>query len=405
HNNICAVGDTDQNIYSWRGADMSNMMRFEKDYPESTIILLEENYRSTQTILAAANSVIKKNKVRIEKNLFTKNVTGEKIGVFEGWSEAEEAFFVTNKVKELQKKGVALREMSVLYRANFQSRVLEEAFAAEGLPYAMVGTKFFERKEIKDTLAFIRAALNGGAPGDVERIINVPPRGIGDKTLEKIWAGQTAALSATLRAKVENFYALLERIKVVAQTQTPTETIRFVLKESGMENLLEHGSEQDKERLENARELLTLAKRYDREPIGEGIELLIADASLAAAEETPGEVASDAVRLMTVHAAKGLEFDYVFVTGLEEGLFPHERSSSRGDSSQEAEEERRLFYVALTRARHKVFLSYATMRTIFGERRTTLPSRFLSDVPPEHTEMEFVTKPRDGGRPLKTIYF
>jgi len=405
HHNICAVGDTDQNIYSWRGADMSNMLRFEKDYPEAQIILLEENYRSTKTILSVANCVIKKNKVRIEKNLFTQNLDGEKIGVFEGWSEAEEAFFVTNKVKELMKKGVPLREISVLYRANFQSRVIEEAFAAEGLPYAMVGTKFFERKEIKDVLAFIRTALNGGMPADLERIINIPPRGIGEKTLEKISTGQTEKLSATIQAKVQNFYNLLERIKTIAQTKLPTETIRYVLKETGIESALEKGSEQDKERLENARELVTLAKRYDREPVGEGIELLVSDASLAASEESPGDVAVDAVKLMTVHAAKGLEFDYVFITGLEEGLFPHERSSNKGDGSQEAEEERRLFYVALTRARHKVFLSYASMRTVFGERKVALPSRFLSDVPTEHTELEFVTKHNGTDKPIKTIYF
>lgn len=411
--NICAVGDTDQNIYSWRGADISNMLRFEKDYPEAKIILLEENYRSTGTIIAAANRVIEKNKMRIEKNLFTRNQHGEKIGLFEGWNEAEEAFFVTGKIRELGNgpHRVKASECAVLYRANFQSRILEEAFAAEGIAYSMVGTKFFERKEIKDVLAFIRASLNRAMWADIERVINVPPRGIGDKTFEKIKAGQSDLLSAGVRAKVENFFGFLDRVRDIATTKTPTDTIKYVIKESGMEDLFRHSkNEQDLDRLENVRELVTLAKRYDEEPPGEGIELLLSDAALASAEETPGAEGekAEAVKLMTVHAAKGLEFDYVFVTGMEEDLFPHRRGGTHM-KAEEAEEERRLFYVALTRARKKVFLTRASMRTVFGERRVTLPSEFLSDIPEEYTEPEAPASRSGGGdggsRPVKTIYF
>lgn len=404
HRNLCVVGDTDQNIYSWRGADISNMLRFEKDYPEAKVILLEENYRSSATIIAAANGVIKKNKMRIEKNLFTRKADGEKIGVFEAWNEMQEAFFVTTKVRELKHKRVPLHEIAVLYRANFQSRILEEAFVAEGIAYSMIGTKFFERKEIKDVISFIRAAMNRQLAGDVRRVINVPPRGIGEKTLDKVESGQLADLSALARAKVEKFFELLDRIKIAAETKLPSEVVKYVMAESGMEDVLKRGNEQDLERLENVRELVTLAKRYDMLPMGEGIDMLIADAALAASEES-AEEGAEAVKLMTVHAAKGLEFDYVFVTGMEQDLFPHHRANDGRMTASEAEEERRLFYVALTRARIKIFLSYATMRTVFGERRTTMPSEFLSDIEPGYTELEFLTDPENRPKPRKVIEF
>ncbi|HLP44235.1 MAG TPA: UvrD-helicase domain-containing protein, partial [Candidatus Nanoarchaeia archaeon] len=350
HKNICVVGDADQNIYSWRGADISNILRFEKDFPGCKVVLLEENYRSTKTIIDSANQIIKKNKQRIEKNLFTQKDHGEKIGVFEGWSELQEAYFVAHRARTLIEKGISPDEIAVLYRANFQSRTLEEAFMGLGIPYAMIGTKFFERKEVKDILSFIRAALNRDSWIDIGRIINVPARGIGGATLEKLRLGSAEKIAPATRRKVEVFFTFLDKIAEHARTQRPSETIKFVLKESGIEDMFKKGNDEDMERFENLMELVTLATRYDDLPPGESIEIFLGDAALAAQEETPEERQA-AVKLMTVHSAKGLEFDYVFITGLEQGLFPHERM---GGGAHDNEEERRLFYVAITRARKKI---------------------------------------------------
>lgn len=393
HKNICVVGDADQNIYSWRGADISNILRFEKDFPNAKVVLLEENYRSTKTILNAANQVIKKNKVRIEKNLFTQKGHGEKISLFEGWSEIQEAQFVASKALSLIEGadgtgGVSPDEIAVLYRANFQSRTLEEAFMAMGIPYSMIGVKFFERKEIKDTLSFIRAALNRDSWTDIGRIVNVPPRGIGHATLEKLRAGQGDKITPAIRRKVDAFLHLLDKIADKAKNSSASETIKFVLKESGFDEMLRLGGDEDVERVENLMELVTVASRYDELQPGESIETFLGDAALAASEEAPGEKQA-AVKLMTVHSAKGLEFDYVFITGLEQDLFPHKRGSEPNLSSHEAEEERRLFYVALTRARKKLFLVNTQTRTIFGISEVHAPSEFLYDIPQEHTEREF----------------
>jgi DNA helicase-2/ATP-dependent DNA helicase PcrA len=400
HKNICVVGDTDQNIYSWRGADIKNMLRFEKDYPDTKIVLLEENYRSTKTILAVANKIIKKNSLRIEKNLFTQNENGEKIGLFNGFSEIQEAEFIANKTLELLKKGVSENEIAILYRANFQSRILEEAFLAKGLPYTMIGTKFFERKEVKDMLSFLRSALNPKSVADLKRIINVPPRGIGPKTIEKVLSGEK--LPAGLVAKkIEIFFAFLAKIREMIQVEKPSLVIKFILKESGVEELLKRGDDEDKERLENIMELVTLATKYDGYPPEEGIERLISDAALASEEEMGNETdekkkANSGVRLMTVHASKGLEFDYVFIAGLEQDLFPHRKMSREVISANEEEEERRLFYVALTRARKKIFLSYAETRTIFGERNSSVPSEFIFDIGEEDVERELMGEDFDG---------
>ncbi len=388
HKNMCVVGDADQNIYSWRGADISNILRFEKDFPNSKVVLLEENYRSTKTIIDSANQIIKKNKQRIEKNLFTSKGLGEKIGIFEGWSEIQEAYFVAHKTRQLIEKGISPDEIAVLYRANFQSRTLEEAFMGLAIPYSMIGTKFFERKEVKDVLCFVRAALNRDSWTEMSRIINVPARGIGEATLEKLRTGMMDKIAPATRRRVEVFYTLLDRIAEKAKTTSASETIKFVLKESGIEETLKHGSEEDTERFENLMELVSLATRYDGLNPLESIDIFLGDAALAAQEEAPGEKQAS-VKLMTVHSAKGLEFDYVFITGLEQGLFPHERMGSGGGGHQD-EEERRLFYVAITRARKKVFLTYSQVRTIFGEQEIHTPSEFLSDIPSELTEREFL---------------
>ena len=399
--NICVVGDADQNIYSWRGANLKNILSFEKDYPNAKIVLLEENYRSTKNILEAANVIIKKNKYRPDKNLFTKNETGEKIGFYEALEENDEAEFVATKILQLwDNKTVLPSEIAVLYRANFQSRALEEAMLRYNIPYQVLGVKFFERKEIKDTLAYLRAALNPQSLSDIKRIINFPARGIGKVTLLKIFSNDIGDLPIKMKIKLDNFYKTLEEIKENIQTQKASDIIKFVVKKSGIEAELSSGTEEDMERLENIKELATLALKYDNLENGLGVEKLLEDASLASDQDSlvvaeEKKEKKDAVRLMTVHASKGLEFKYVFVTGLEDGLFPHGRMQEPGG---DAEEERRLFYVAITRARTKLFLSFANFRTIFGSRQINTASEFISDIPADLLEKE-------GGDPsVKTIY-
>jgi DNA helicase-2/ATP-dependent DNA helicase PcrA len=396
--NICVVGDVDQNIYSWRGADIKNILNFEKDFAGATTIMLEENYRSTQTILSVANHVIKKNKNRFEKNLFTKKGAGELITVFEAFDENDEARFVADKATDLIEKGISPQEIAVLYRANFQSRALEEAFLAKSVPYQVLGVKFFERKEVRDVLAYIRASLNPDSLSDLKRIVNVPPRGIGKVTIAKIFGGQESDLSSAHKEKWQNFKDLLVRIKNVTQTQKTSDAVKYVIKQSGMEEHFSSGTGEDEERLENIRELATLASKYDIMPPGEGIEKLLEESALHSDQDEMKEE-QNAVRLMTVHASKGLEFDYIFIVGLEQDLFPHKPTESK-KGSRDNEEERRLFYVALTRARLKLFLTYANMRTLFGSRQMSVPSEFIFDIPDEHLQKE----ERFEGR-KKVIYF
>ncbi len=433
--NICVVGDADQNIYSFRGANLKNILSFEKNYPDAKIVLLEENYRSSQNILSAANEIIKKNKYRPEKNLFTKNQVGEKISVYKALDENDEADFVARKILGIvsgredilertlgrsgddgQRKFSAenfrgeseniFSGVAILYRANFQSRALEEAMLRYNIPYQVLGVKFFERKEIKDTLAYLRAALNPESLSDIKRIINFPARGIGKVTLAKIFAGEKSSLPIKIKIKVDNFYKTLEEIKEKIENAKPSEVIKFTVKKSGIENELSAGTEEDMERLENIKELATLALKYDHFENSLGIEKLLEDAALASDQDSitinqEKKEKKDAVKLMTVHAAKGLEFKYVFITGLEDGLFPHERSSAPtfAEGFDEAqEEERRLFYVAVTRAKEKLFLSFANFRTIFGARVMNAPSEFISDIPAELLEGE------SGKNKIKTIY-
>ena len=399
--NICVVGDIDQMIYSWRGADIQNILNFENDYPEAKVVLLEENYRSTQTILSAANKVIAKNKMRREKNLFTKNTAGERIGVFAGYDEAEEADFIAEKAKELINAGTPARDIAVLYRANFQSRVLEEGFLTHSINYQVLGTRFFERKEVKDVLSYLRAALNPESLADIKRIINVPVRGIGKVTLLKILSNQRESLPIAMREKIDNFYTILAVIRERAGSQKPSDTIKYIIKAIGLEESFKKaGTDEDLERLENIKELATLALKYDDLPPEEGIESLLADAALASDQDSLIKN-QDAVKLMTIHASKGLEFDYVFITGLEENLFPHKRMGD--DKDVDTEEERRLFYVALTRAKKKLYLTYAGMRTIFGSKQMNIPSEFMIEMDDELIEAEVKKSTRRTG--IKTIYF
>jgi len=385
HKNLCVVGDMDQSIYGWRGADFTNILNFEKDFPSAKVVTLEENYRSTQNILQAANGIIKKNKKRREKNLFTKNKEGAKISIFAGLDESEEAKFIAKKAKELVGEGVKPEEISVLYRANFQSRALEEAFLRLGIPYQVLGVRFFERKEIKDVIGYIKLATNPSDFESLKRIINVPARGIGKATLAKIAAKQVESLPAKTQEKVANFFSIVGRIKLRLNELKPSEFIKEVIKISGIENSLKTTDEEDLERLENIRELVSLATKYDEMEPEEGIMNLLTEVALAT-DQDGLEENKKGVKLMTVHAAKGLEFNYVFISGLEEGLFPHQ--SFNVDETRDEEEERRLFYVALTRAREKLFLTYSQVRTIFGSRQVNMPSEFIFDIDEDLLEAE-----------------
>lgn len=397
--NLCVVGDVDQNIYSWRGADIKNILQFERHFPQAKIIMLEENYRSTQTIIAASNDIIEKNVNRPLKKVFTKNHPGELISLYAAMGGQEEAEYVAMTAKDLIKKGVSPSHIAVLFRTNFQSRALEEAFINYDVPYQMLGTKFFERKEVKDVLAFLRFALNPEGTGDLVRIINTPPRGIGKVTVLKVVEGRCNDLPVKTREKVDAFYALIDEIASYAKTHPVHETLAFIMKRTGMEEEYRQGGEDGLERLENVRELVSLGTKYHEYEPEEAIEHLLEDSALGSdQDELKDKDELDAVRLMTIHASKGLEFPYVFITGLEEGLFPHERLSDEG---VDEEEERRLFYVALTRAQKKVFLSYAHLRTIFGSQRVNAPSSFLRDIREELLES---TNPSESGYE-RTVYF
>ncbi len=416
--NICVVGDVDQNIYSWRGATIENILNFEKDYPEATVITLEQNYRSTKNILAAANSVIEKNRMRREKTLFTDNAHGEKISLLVSYSENEEARVIADTARDLISKGTSAREIAVLYRTNFQSRVLEEAFIKKQIPYQLVGVRFFERKEVKDVISYIRAALNRDSWGDITRIINVPVRGIGKVSLMKIIESKEKAtepeggLPLAMREKVKNFWKLLDDIKNEIAEKRPSEGVKFVIQETGIERLYRDGVGEDEERLLNVRELVTVAAQYDHlwvadaksgdkkngdvekdsAEISPGIEAFLANAALATDQDDLNKN-EEAVKLMTVHAAKGLEFEYVFIAGMEQDLFPFKHGDDAEIDEAGEEEERRLFYVAITRAKKKLYLSHAIIRTVYGAQRIAAPSEFIMDIEKELIEEQAPAKP------------
>ena len=388
--NICVIGDIDQCIYSWRGADFRNIINFERDYPVHTSVVLEENYRSTANILEAAARIIEKNKMRKPKNLVAKKDRGSEISLFEAMNEQEEAEFVAHKIKELEKSEDGGSETAVLYRANFQSRIIEEAFLKHGIRYQILGTQFYRRKEVKDIFAFLRVAINPDSLTDIKRIINVPPRGIGKVTILNYFSGKQLPLEAQKR--VDDFLEILKSIKNKIKESKPSDVIRFAMERTGYREFLEGGGDDDKERLENLKELVTIAGRYDNLtgeeglPAGQaGIEKMLVDATLMSDQDSLDEK-QRAVRLMTVHSAKGLEFKNVFIVGLEDGLFPHGGFGDNGPEKEE--EERRLFYVAVTRAEEKLFLSFSVSRTVFGSKQLNIPSRFLSDIPEHLMKME-----------------
>ncbi len=383
HKNICVVGDADQTIYSWRGSKIEHIMQYEKKFAPTHVVMLEENYRSSKIILDAANEVVKKNKNRVPKNLYTNRGGGEVITVLECVDEYDEAKTIVNKVQDVIDRGVKPTEIAILYRANFQSRVLEEAFLGSGIPYTMLGTRFFDRREVKDVLAFIRSAMNRNSIPDFTRAISSVPRGIGKTTLAKVLAGDTSSLTAKASASLNNFYNLLDRINLVIDGKTASEALIYTIRESGLEEALRDEGPSGYERIENIKELASLAANYDSYG-SDGMMLFLEHAALYD-NDVVNQGKPEGVMLMTVHSAKGLEWDTVFITGLEQFLFPHVSESS--NSLSEQEEERRLMYVAITRAKRKLYLSYAQLRTIFGQKKIESPSEFLYDIPDDVKEI------------------
>lgn len=379
--NIFVVGDIDQSIYTWRGATIDNLLKFEEIYTAAQHIVLEHNYRSTKTIVEAANGIIEHNRNRKEKRAITDNEVGDRIMIHPEANAEREARWIAHQAAKAVRNGQAPEEIAVLYRTNFQSRVIEEAFLHAGVPYRLLGTRFYDRKEVKDVLSWIRLSLDPSRESDRMRAIQSPPRGIGKVTLGKVLAGKADTLRAADRAKVDAFESLIASLREAAETASPSAFVKLIIERSGLEAALLKEGEDGQERLENAKELGTLASRYDGMPGLEGISAFLADAALAGdQDEMDRDEKKKGVVLMTVHAAKGLEFDTVFVSGLEEGLFPHEGMGN--DEDRDEEEERRLFYVAVTRARKRLILTLARVRRIYGTDYMSEPSSFLRDIDP-----------------------
>ena len=415
--NLAVVGDDDQSIYSWRGADLRNILDFERDYPNATVVKLEQNYRSTQLILDAAHAVVSRNEARKEKKLWTENPRGVLIERFEADSEDEEAEWVARQVEALvggrgaggsflarradegDERTYRLRDIAVMYRTNAQSRAIEEAFLRYGLRYQLVGgTRFYQRREIKDALAYLRVLRSDVDTAAYERVINVPPRGIGEKTIAalraeasrrsgNVWealqalaAAQAGSELATrTRSSIAAFVAIIERLRRRIGVLDLPELMDVVLEESGYRQMLLDGSQEGEDRWANLLELREVVTRYaDLEP-EDAVDRLLEETALVADQDSY-EKDADAVTLITLHAAKGLEFDAVFITGLEEGVFPHSRAL---DDQRQMEEERRLAYVGLTRARHRLYLTHAATRATWGRGGFSVPSRFLMEIPAE----------------------
>lgn len=403
YKNLCVVGDADQTIYTWRGAQIKNILRFEEDYPGAKVVILEENYRSTKTILSAANEVIRKNTERTEKNLFTRAGDGEKITAFEGYDEKHEGMFIAEESMNAIRAGTDGKNIAVLYRTNFQSRVLEEAFLALNVPYTVLGVRFFERKEVKDLISYLRAALNPKSSEDIKRSIAIPTRGIGKVTLTKLLGGDPDIPLKT-QIKIDQYFKILDSIREFSEAHKPSEVIKYALQHSGMEKMLKEGTADEVERLLNLEELVTLGTRYDALPHEEGLEQFLSEAALASDADESDRDKAEGVRLMTIHAAKGLEFDIVFIAGLEDGLFPLRRDGERL-KKEDGEEERRLMYVAITRARKKLFMTHAMFRTIYGEKDIRGPSEYMYDIPDTLVEHRSGGGSSEREHHEKVIYF
>ena len=379
---ITCVGDDSQSIYSFRGANYKNILNFEKDYKDAKTILLEQNYRSTSTILDAANQVIRNNKMKKEKNLWTARGVGEKIKYYRAYNEKDEAAYVSKKIKELQDKGVEPQDIAVLYRTNAQSRVLEEEMLHENIPYKMIGSiNFYSRKEIKDLLAYLRLIHNSKDNVSLLRVINTPKRGIGEKTIEKLQEVSDkegiSLYEAISSGKELEFKNIIEKLKGIKDDLTLTELVEKVLDASGLKAELEAEKTLEAEiRLENLEEFKSITKDFEeREGVVSLEEFLLETSLVSDVEEYRND--PNRVSLMTVHSVKGLEFAHVFVVGLEEGIFPHMNSLME---NSEVEEERRLMYVAITRAKDDLHLINARRRILFGNEQINPVSRFLNEI-------------------------
>lgn len=382
HRNICVVGDIDQTIFSWRGANYRNILNFEKDFPNASLILLEENYRSTKNILNAANDVIKNNKFRKEKNLWTNNEEGVKINYFRAYDEKDEAFYVANEVKRLIDEGVSKKEIAILYRTNAQSRTIEEAMLRENIPYKVVGTvNFYNRKEIKDLIAYLKLIYNEYDDNSLIRIINVPKRGIGTKTIDnlikKASENQSSIFEVIDSGKEFEFKKLILDLKEQSESLSLTELVELVLDKTGLRNeLLSDKTIESEVRVENLEEFKTIAKNFEEEMGVISLEEFLNQISLVSDIQEYKQY-DDAVTLLTIHSAKGLEFEYVFIIGMEESVFPHKNSFS---DIEQLEEERRLCYVAMTRAKKVLWFVNAKRRTLYGIEGCNPPSRFINEI-------------------------
>ncbi|EGQ8296981.1 DNA helicase II [Vibrio parahaemolyticus] len=416
---VMIVGDDDQSIYGWRGAKVENIEKFTREFPSVTTIRLEQNYRSTKTILEASNTLIANNTERMGKELWTDGVVGEPISVYSAYNELDEARFAVNKIKEWQDKGGALNDAAMLYRNNAQSRVLEEALIQAGLPYRIYGgMRFFERQEIKDALAYMRLMANRNDDAAFERVVNTPTRGLGDKTLETIrraardrgctmWEASVAMLDEQVLAgraagALGRFIELITALEDDTLEMPLHEQTDHVIKYSGLFAMYEQEKgEKSKARIENLEELVTATRQFEKPEEAEEMSMLTAFLTHAALEAGEGQADEfeDAVQLMTLHSAKGLEFPLVFMVGVEEGMFPSQMSA---EEAGRLEEERRLCYVGMTRAMQKLYITYAEMRRLYGQDKYHKPSRFIRELPEtclDEVRMKAqVSRPASSGR-------
>ncbi|MBM7632215.1 DNA helicase PcrA [Geomicrobium sediminis] len=408
YRNLCVVGDSDQSIYKWRGADIGNILSFEEDYKDAKVILLEQNYRSSKTILSAANEVIKNNSGRRPKKLWTENDDGMKLQLHEAMDEREEAFFIVDKIKEsMREKGRSYQDFAILYRTNAQSRVIEEMFVKSNVNYQMIGgTKFYDRKEIKDVLAYLRVIANPDDDISLIRIINVPKRGIGATTVDKVanyavsqemsmhqalMEAEHIGLSKAVTTKLQNFAKLLDGWMKQQDYLSVVELVEEVLEKSEYrQSLKTENTLESQSRLENIDEFVTVAQEFEKASDDKSLISFLTDLALVAdidRLDDPEVNEKGLVTMMTLHAAKGLEFPVVFLIGMEEGIFPHSRSLFE---VEEMEEERRLAYVGITRAEEELYLSRAQTRTLYGKTNMNPSSRFIVEVPTELFEQQAV---------------
>ena len=384
YKNITVVGDNDQAIFTWRGANYKNILNFEKDYKDSKVVILDENYRSTKNILKAANNVIRNNKIRKEKNLWTENEDGKLISYYKAFDEKDESNFVVKEIKKKISEGVNPNDICVLYRANAQSRTLEESFLSNNISYRIVGSyAFYNRKEIKDLISYLKLIHNEKDDVSLLRVINYPKRGIGNKTIENLSiiarSNNTSLFESISSGKELEFKKIIEELKKDKDKMSLTDFIDLVLIKSGIKKDLEEEKTLEADiRLENLEEFKSITKSFEENEGLTGLDDFLDELSLVSdVSDTKNDSLEEKITLMTMHAVKGLEFDYVFVVGFEEGIFPHNNSM---DSSEDLEEERRLCYVAITRAKKQLYLINARSRLLFGKVSSNIPSRFINEI-------------------------